>query len=138
MLPEVYHSLKEFVDQLPANDDNAAYPFAGLVVNLNVSTRAHRDRNDKDICLVIPISDCSGGGLILVEPGLILELENGDGTLFKSSRITHCNEHFVGLRGSLVFHTDIASDTWTVGRHIDDGPSIPNNGWSNNKHFRKM
>ncbi len=126
------------MDQLPANDYNAAYPFAGLVVNLNVSTRAHRDRNDKEICLVVVISDCSGGGLILVELGLILELDNGDGVFFRSSKITHCNEHFVGLRSSLVFHTDIASDTWTIGRHIDDRPPIPNNGWSRNKFFRKM
>ena len=109
------------------------------MVNLNVSTRAHRDRNDKDICLVIPISDCSGGALILYELGLVLELENGDGTIFRSSRITHLNEHFIGLRGSLVFHTDIASDTWTMGRCRGDGRApIPNNGWSNNKYFRKM
>ncbi|KJA18012.1 hypothetical protein HYPSUDRAFT_205741 [Hypholoma sublateritium FD-334 SS-4] len=52
-LPNVYKDLATYVDQLPGNDTNPAYPFAGFVLNLNVSTRLHRDRHDKDICLIV-------------------------------------------------------------------------------------
>ena len=99
-----------------------------------MSTRVHRDRNDKDVCLIIVVSQCVGGALILSELGLVLDLDNGDGVLFQSSRITHCNSHFQGLRASFVFHTDRAADAWTVGRK---GKGIPNNGWANNKYFRQ-
>ncbi|KJA14901.1 hypothetical protein HYPSUDRAFT_1070930 [Hypholoma sublateritium FD-334 SS-4] len=37
LLPDVYNSLREFVEQLPGNDYNAAHPFAGFVINLNTS-----------------------------------------------------------------------------------------------------
>src|SRR6266704_1871384 len=55
-------------DGLPS-DTAPVYPFSGYVVNLNVSTRAHRDLQDKKICLIIVISseDCIGGELCLVE-----------------------------------------------------------------------
>ena len=99
-----------------------------------MSTRVHRDRNDKDVCLIIVVSQCISEALILSELGLVLYLDNGDGVLFQSSRITHCNTHFQGLRASFVFHTDRALDAWTVGRK---GMEVPNNGWANNKYFCK-
>lgn len=123
------------MDRLPGNDTNPAYPFAGFVLNLNVSTRLHRDRHDKDICFIVFVSECTGGALILYELGLVLDLDNGDGITFQSSKITHCNMHFEGLRASFVFHTDRASDTWTVGRKGKG--LVPNNGWANNIYFRK-
>ena len=53
------------------------YLFSGYIVNINVSTRAHRDLQDKKICLIIVISseDCIGGELCLVELGLVLRLQ---------------------------------------------------------------
>ncbi|KJA13290.1 hypothetical protein HYPSUDRAFT_174114 [Hypholoma sublateritium FD-334 SS-4] len=134
-LPNIYQDLANYVDQLPGNDTNPAYPFAGFVLNLNVSTRLHRDRHDKDICLIVFVSECTGGALILYELGLVLDLDNGNGITFQSSKIMHCNMHFEGLRASFVFYTDRASDAWMVGQKGKG--SVPNNGWANNIYFRK-
>ena len=89
----------------------------------------HRDKDDKDICSIIVVSNCIGGSLVLEELGLVLDLQNGDHVMFKSSQITHFNLHFEGLRSSLVFHTDGAADAWTNDEN-------PRNGWAVNKYFR--
>ena len=89
----------------------------------------HHDWDDKDICSVIVISDCTGGGLVFRELGLVADLRNGDQAIFKSSELTHFNLHFSGLRSSMVFHTDRAADAWT-------DTNNPRNGWALNKYFR--
>lgn len=89
----------------------------------------HRDWSDSDICSVIVISDCVGGALVFVELGLVIDLQDGDQAIFKSSELTHFNLHFSGFRSSIVFHTDKAADAW-----IDS--DNPRNGWALNKYFR--
>ena len=49
-------------------------PFVSLVVNINIRTEVQRDKWDKTLCLVLVVGDFSGGGLVLEEQGLILEL----------------------------------------------------------------
>lgn len=99
----------------------------GYVLNINVTTKIHRDPNDKDICLVIVItSDCEGGELCLLEPGLVLALRNGDIIVFPSCKISHFNLHYKGRRASLV----LQSDKWLSG-WLKDG-----NGWDGNIHIR--
>ena len=111
---------------LPGNAHSIVHPFLSLVVNLNVTTSAHRDRQDKALCVVLVIGDHTGGELCMYEPGLVFPLRNGDFVAFPSYRITHFNLHFVGRRASIVFHTDREMDKWTNGGR---------NGWEGNEHF---
>lgn len=107
------------MDITPANDVSPAYPFGGFAINLNVSTRGHRDWGDKDICMVIAITDpdCEGGALCLYESGWKIKLRNGDMVLFTSAKTTHFNLHFKGERASLVFHSDREGDKWVESRN---------------------
>jgi hypothetical protein len=66
------------------------------VININVYTKAHRDSGDRHLCLVIPIGHFEGGGLCLLENGLVLELRNGDIAIFRSSEVTHFNLDYRG------------------------------------------
>jgi hypothetical protein len=99
-----------------------AHPFGGFVLNINVVTGAHRDFKDLKICLVLVIGDHIGGELCLVEPGLVLQLRNGDMAIFPSGRITHFNLHYTGTRASVVLHSDYAGKKWGESR----------NGWTHN------
>ncbi|TFK59485.1 hypothetical protein BDN72DRAFT_746041, partial [Pluteus cervinus] len=93
-LPAEYEELRKFIDVLPVNDISAASPFAGFVINLNVATHIHRDWQDQSICVVMVISECTGGELVLLEPGIVLNLRCGDMVVFPSSKISHFNTHF--------------------------------------------
>ncbi|KAH9917570.1 uncharacterized protein B0H18DRAFT_883715, partial [Fomitopsis serialis] len=73
-LPGEYERLEATAAILPGNNVSVVSPFVGLVVNLNVVTRAHRDSKDDGVCLVLPIGEFDGGELCLVEPGLIIPL----------------------------------------------------------------
>ncbi|KAH9828712.1 uncharacterized protein C8Q71DRAFT_687833, partial [Rhodofomes roseus] len=86
--------LRSYVRVLPGNNRPLASPFLGLVVNMNVTTAAHRDGKDDGICLVLAIGDFEGGELVLYEPGLIVPLWNGDFILFPSCDLTHFNLHY--------------------------------------------
>lgn len=111
---------------LPGNACSAVHPFLSLVINLNVATLAHRDHQDKSMCVVLAVGDYEGGELCLYEPGLVLPLSNGDFAAFSSSRVTHYNLHFTGQRASIVLHTDKEIDKWT---------NSGRNGWETNQHF---
>jgi len=125
--------LATFEEALPGNEFSPAYPFSGFVVNLNTATRFHRDNGDLNICLVLVVSHCVGGGLMLFEAGFILDLGNGCLSLFPSAEFSHANENYEGYRSSIVFHSDAAAEAWTgVGRA--DGAN--RNGWKQNKYFR--
>jgi hypothetical protein len=125
LLPDTFHALSEAADSLPGNEQLAAYPFSGLVLNFNGATRIHRDWDDKDICVVIVTSNCTGGSLVLKELGLVLDLKNGDMVTFRSAKLSHFNLHFRGLRASLVLHSDRSLDSWVKNR----------NNWEQNRYF---
>ncbi|EGO04858.1 hypothetical protein SERLA73DRAFT_149206 [Serpula lacrymans var. lacrymans S7.3] len=55
-LPAEYLVLRQHAELLPGNNASAVCPFLGLVVNINVSTKAHRDAKDQLFCLVIPLA----------------------------------------------------------------------------------
>lgn len=112
--------LKLYLEILPCQQTSPVYPFTGgvlttyhylnqnshvitgYVANINVTTKVRRDPNDKDICLVIVISsECEGGILCLMEPGLVLALRNSDAVVFPSCNISHFNQHYKGLQYSL-------------------------------------
>lgn len=75
--------------------------------------------------MIIIISDCVGGALGLVEPGILADLDNGDMIAFTSADTSHFNMDYKGKRASMVFHTDRAGKGW-----IKD-----NNGWKKNEFF---
>jgi hypothetical protein len=124
-LPREYDVLVEFTQDLPGGYVSPVSPFLSLVVNLNVSTMGHRDRFDKDLCLVLPIGEFTGGALAMFEQRLVVELRNGDFILFPSANTTHFNLRYEGKRASLVCHTDRGFEQWKEGR----------NGWGSNHHF---
>ena len=86
------------------------------MVNINVSTKVHRDGKDLRACLVMPIGSFVGGDLALVEPGLVVPLRSGDAILFPSCDFSHFNLDYVGRRASLVCHTDAAGMQWVDDR----------------------
>jgi hypothetical protein len=61
VLPEHTKILQQWVNILPSNEFSPVFPFSGLVINVNVVTRAHRNWEDLSLCLVLEISDCEGG-----------------------------------------------------------------------------
>lgn len=124
-LPREYQIFVELVEMLPGRPDSPVAPFVSLVLNINVATLAHRDAKDKLLCLVLAVGHFSGGGLVLREPGLVVELRHGDFVCFPSGDTTHFNLEYVGERASLVMHTDGGFDKWKVDR----------NGWRDNPFF---
>ncbi|KAG2158724.1 uncharacterized protein EDB93DRAFT_1245956 [Suillus bovinus] len=111
-LQEEFEMLMEVVSMLPGNHSPPFAPFISLVTNINVRTKAHRDGQDRHLCLVIPIGHFQGGALCLLENGLVLELRSGDVVLFRSSEVTHFNLDYNGARVSPVFQTDREFSAW--------------------------
>jgi hypothetical protein len=48
-----------------------------------------------------------------MEPGLGIELWNGDAVVFCSNKITHFNLDYKGKRASFVLHSDKAGLAWS-------------------------
>lgn len=148
-MPESFQKLSRYTSCLPGDEFVAGYPFGGIVLNLNIATKIHRDPEDLDLCLITVISQCTGGELVMYEPGLVLGQRNGDMAVFPSGDISHFNMNFKGFRSSLVFHSDAASESWT-GPPLDGMDEKPEmstrrsrgkcdrvrNGWSKNIYLR--
>ncbi|KAA1473696.1 hypothetical protein DENSPDRAFT_752236, partial [Dentipellis sp. KUC8613] len=83
-LPREYELLSMDAQFLPGNALSPVHPFLGFVVNLNVSTKGHRDSKDKTYCLVLPIGEFKDGALVFYEQGLTIELQSGDFIVFQS------------------------------------------------------
>ncbi|KAG1845832.1 hypothetical protein F4604DRAFT_1688598 [Suillus subluteus] len=123
--PEEYRVLVELVELLPGNVDSPVAPFLSLVLNVDVSTLAHRDDKDLKLCLVLPIGEFAAGGLVLAEQGLVIEAMNGDLLAFCSSGTTHFNLKYLGESVSLVFHADREFLKWKESH----------NGWADHPSF---
>jgi hypothetical protein len=124
-LNEEYIELEMVAQALPSGEMLPCHPFTGFVVNLNVKSQAHRDKGDLKICVVVVLGDHQGGELVLVEPGLVLEVQSGDIVIFPSGDITHFNLDFKGVRASIVLNTDKALESYQKDMR----------GWKDNKHF---
>ncbi|KAF8798225.1 hypothetical protein BYT27DRAFT_7228392 [Phlegmacium glaucopus] len=125
VLPEEFKILSQFAETLPSSGNLPVYPFGGFILNINISTRIHRDWKDLRICLVMVFSDCEDGDLVFMEPGIVFSLNNGDIIIFPSSKISHFKLHFKGRRVSLVLHSDNEVQKWVETR----------NGWKGNSFF---
>ncbi|KAJ7751093.1 hypothetical protein B0H16DRAFT_1419550 [Mycena metata] len=120
--PDLVGKLEAYINILPYNAACPWAPFGGVVVNFNACSDAHLDGWDLfKRCLVVPLMrNCKGGALVLYEGRLVLDLHNADAILFPSGRFTHFNLHYVGMRASLVFHTDGGSQQWTEGEGANE------------------
>ncbi|KAL0569246.1 hypothetical protein V5O48_012720 [Marasmius crinis-equi] len=121
--PEEADHIRMFADLLPNDAYSPIHPFGGIVINFNIASTFHRDPKDEQICLVMCISDCVGGELVLYEPGMVLRLRCGDAVIFRSTQISHFNQHYIGQRASFVMSTDSAGKAWIHDR----------NGWGTNE-----
>lgn len=90
-------------------------PFTNFVVNLCVSTMAHRDVGDKQWCATFTVGSFEGGEICLHEAGLVFDSRPGDLIIFQSQRETHFNLHMKGVRCSLVLHSDRMGEKWADG-----------------------
>ncbi|KAJ7670441.1 hypothetical protein B0H17DRAFT_948758, partial [Mycena rosella] len=124
--PKLCEQLECYIDVLPRNAACPWAPFGGIVVNFNACSDAHRDGLDLlKRCFIIPVMrNCEGGGVVLYEARLVLDMHSGHGLLFPSGWFTHFNLHYRGVRASLVFHTDGQSKKWIPGKGGQGG-----NGW---------
>jgi hypothetical protein len=115
------------ISNLPGDAVSPVHPWGGVVINLNCASKVHKDVMDlARICCVMNASkDCTGGELVLLQPGLVLKLGHGDIVVFKSSEMAHCNLHYEGMRCSLVFNTDRCLKEWDEDR----------NGWETHHFF---
>ena len=57
--------------------------------------------------------------------GLVLELQNSDFAIFRSSESTHFNLNYTERRASFVMQTDMEFDKWVEGQ----------NGWGHSDFF---
>ncbi|KAG1844670.1 hypothetical protein DFJ58DRAFT_731180 [Suillus subalutaceus] len=116
-LPDDYIVLAELVDILPNTGGSPVKPFLSLVVNINVCTKGHQDGKDFHLCLVLPIGSFVGGGLVMREQGVVVEMHNDE--------TTHFNLDYLGERASLVLHSDGEFQKWKDNR----------NGWKDHGCF---
>ncbi|KAJ3911096.1 hypothetical protein F5877DRAFT_73445, partial [Lentinula edodes] len=76
--PDMFQEILATADLLPLNDTSPASLFTSIVVNINVGTLAHRDKNDGYACICVTIGNPKGGELGMYEPKLLIETRNGD------------------------------------------------------------
>ncbi|KAJ6578502.1 hypothetical protein B0H19DRAFT_1062983 [Mycena capillaripes] len=112
LFPEEHFHIQVFASRLPLNQRSPAYPFAGYVLNIGVSSDAHRDEGDKIFCVIIPFGEWEGGEFGLHEPRFLFRLRAWDAIIFQSCKVTHFNMDIKGVRCSLVLHTDKEGDNW--------------------------
>lgn len=127
--PEEYEEMEAFIDVCPGYINSPAYPFGSLVLNINVRTRAHRDIMDKSFCVTIVIGEFSGeeeGDIVFEELGIQVRMRCGWFNVFESTRLTHFNMPYQGIRLSLVLSTDRHTRQWVINFK----------GWSNVKSTR--
>lgn len=125
IMQEEFNLLEAYIQILPGRDSPPFSPFLSIAININVATKAHRDPMDKVVCLVLTLTKARRGDLVLHEPGIFVDLKNGDIIIFKSSKITHFNLHYTGYRASIVLHSDKGIDCWVENR----------NNWQDNYYF---
>lgn len=115
--PEENVVLQVAISCLPNEAESPCAPFAGFVFNINACSAAHRDSKDFTVCAVVPFGDFEGGELVFWELGIVLQLRGADIVTFRSERLTHFNLHYIGMRGSLVFHSDGDLKRWVESKN---------------------
>jgi hypothetical protein len=111
--PEDFKKLVLFADVMPLARQSGVWPLTGYVLNIHFRTDPHYDPMDAlGICAVGLLTKCNGGGLVLHEARVVVDLEPLDFMFFKSSHQTHFNEHYEGRRASIVLSSDAQAARW--------------------------
>ncbi|KAH9914613.1 uncharacterized protein B0H18DRAFT_886800, partial [Fomitopsis serialis] len=63
-----YDDLRMDAEVLPGNASSLVHPFLSLVVNLNVATLAHRDKQDKSLCVVLAVESLREASCVCTSP----------------------------------------------------------------------
>ncbi|KAI0734919.1 hypothetical protein C8Q72DRAFT_769614 [Fomitopsis betulina] len=121
ILPGVYHHLDVMASILPNHQQLLVNLFVALVINVNVTSYAHRDSKDDTVCVVLAV-----GKLCLHEAGLVILLCHGHFVIFPSCKLMHFNLHCKGQWASIVLHMDREMLRWAESNH---------NGWASNTYF---
>lgn len=121
----MFKDISANIDIIPLQDQPLGSPFPCLVLNLNLVTLLHKDKGDKDGCIIAVLGPHSGGELCISEAGLVLELIHGDWTVISSQKLGHFNLHYKGKRASLVIHVDKSAVSYQKDAH----------GWDGNDYF---
>lgn len=66
---------------------------------------------------MLPISNFVGGGLVMREQGVVVEMHNRDFACFRSDETIHFNLDYLGERASLVLHSDGEFQKWKDNRN---------------------
>lgn len=91
-------------------------PFCGVVINRGIEVGVHADPDFEQLLgVLVAMGRFRGGGLILPQIKLVVELERGDLSMFYAAHLLHLNEKVVGDRDSVAFSSDVAYDPWMVG-----------------------
>ena len=126
LTPSEYIVIKAFVDVLPLNHSPITYPFASMVLNVQASSKAHKDQRDKIYCVTVPFGQYTEGELVFYEPGVVIEAVVGDIIIFPSCNITHFNLEFEGIRCGLIFYSDKHGEDWARFRNGWDDHMVVN------------
>ncbi|THU93130.1 hypothetical protein K435DRAFT_670755, partial [Dendrothele bispora CBS 962.96] len=71
----------------PLQDSNPVHPFSSVVLNINVMTEVHRDKGDKNGCIVLVLGQHQGGDICFQEARLVVETAHGDTVTFFLMRL---------------------------------------------------
>lgn len=91
---------------LPLSTTNPFYPHTNITVNTNSRTAPHFDQSDVHGCTSSNFGFFDGGELVLTELGLIIKLRPTELIFFLSAKLFHLNLDYIGIRGSMVMHTE--------------------------------
>ncbi|TFK16552.1 hypothetical protein FA15DRAFT_432567 [Coprinopsis marcescibilis] len=117
LIPEEAGILEAYLNTLPGSPTVAVHPMPCMALNHNPCTLQHFDGGDAGSAIVIAFIKGKGGQLVLVELGLVLELESGHIVIFPACKLSHLNLHYEGFRVSMVFHSDCSSQAWLRNRN---------------------
>ncbi|THU91033.1 hypothetical protein K435DRAFT_675017, partial [Dendrothele bispora CBS 962.96] len=110
--PDLFARVEAEIDIFPLQDSNPVHPFSSFVLNINVMTEVHRDKGDKNGCIVLVLGQHQGGDICFQEAKLVVETAHGDMVTFCSDEVTHFLLPYKGVRASVVIHSDKISSEY--------------------------
>src|ERR1700678_454274 len=102
-----FNLLEAYIQILPGNDSPPYSPFLSMAISINVATKAHRDTMDKAVCLVLALTNGTGGGLVLHEPGIVADLKKMEILSYSNPLKLHTSISITQVSGLQLFFTVI-------------------------------
>ncbi|KAJ3866891.1 hypothetical protein EV359DRAFT_61978 [Lentinula novae-zelandiae] len=103
--PDMFQEILATADLLPLNDTSPASPFTSIVMNINIGTLAHRDKNDGYACICVTIGNPKGGELGIGTRGSIVIHGDKTGVDYQKDGFEFLGENQAkGRRGGVLFN----------------------------------